>query len=151
MNLSGAERAVHLSGALTQKVDLPSSPLLETVCATRLDSSLHHALRQIVDWLATIKPNPFASVAELIDEVYLIMSSLLHYHYIENGGGSFGERFYGLTRNKLDGSLMNEGDRMRSLLWLTAVPYICNKLTKKLDRYRLQLADGVLYNVSISN
>lgn len=63
-------------------------------------------------------------------------------------GGSFGECFYGLKREHRKKGTFDDNDRLSSLLWLTAVPYLCLKLEQKLSTYRLQLVDGVLFNVS---
>lgn len=136
-----AERAVHLSGALTSG---PS--LLETECAGRLDAALHPGLRHLLSWLAEIRPN-LQPIAECADELYLLLSTLLHTHYLNETDGSFGESFYGLCRKRCDNKAFGSNDKLMSLLWLTAIPYVCLKLEQKLMMYRLQVVDGILFNI----
>lgn len=75
-----AERAVHMSGALSAG---PS--LLETECASRLDATLHPGLRHLLRWLADCRPR-LAPLASCADELYLLLSTLLHYHYLHEKG-----------------------------------------------------------------
>lgn len=69
--------------------------------------------------------------------------------------GSFGESFYGLRRESETESAsdtttrLDDKSRLRSLMWLTAIPYLFFKIEQKLETYRLQLADGILFDVSI--
>lgn len=75
-----AERAVYISGAL---IDAPS--LLEVECAGRLDATLHPGLRHLLQWLSDLDPR-LVPLATCADEVFLLLSTLLHYHYLRQKG-----------------------------------------------------------------
>lgn len=64
--------------------------------------------------------------------------------------GSFSEFFYDLKRisgNESDG--LTSEERNLSLFCLVILPYIKTKIERKLSVYRLELADSILFNVSI--
>lgn len=75
-----AEGATHMSEILATG---PS--LLETECADQLDGGLHPGLRHLLLYLAECKPS-LRWLRSCCDELHLLLSTLLHYHYLHKYG-----------------------------------------------------------------
>ena len=66
--------------------------------------------------------------------MYLLLHSLLQYHYLYSYGGSFSENFYGLKRvpsHRKTTSKLSREQLLRSQMTLSLIPYVTTLMNKK--------------------
>ena len=143
-SINMAEEATFLNVASTQ-ANRPT--IFELISQEGMQQSLRPAIQFIARNLAENCPHKFDRIFSYFDELYLIFDLLLEGHHIATFDASFGEHFYGLQRvfsaNLLntyflsgnsvtkDGSKLNIRGKILSLISLSVLPYIYNKIEKK--------------------
>lgn len=110
-----ADQIIHLTRTETVK---------PTVFEITAEQSLHNLLYQSIKQLIGEKVIYF-------NELYLVFDSILQFYYLKFKDASFSESFYGLKRfrfydNQL--SSLSRSDRLKSIAFLTIVPYLKRKL-----------------------
>ncbi|KAI4454578.1 peroxisome assembly protein 12 peroxin-12 [Holotrichia oblita] len=136
-----AEKAAHFS--FTSEVK-PS--IFEIIAQNSLNTTLQPAFQRIIEFLAESNSKYFEWVIKYNDEAFLIFNGILQYYYLRNHDASFSEYFYGLQRISIKNIPLSKQQKHLSLVFLIVLPYIKQKLNRKLDVYKLENAEGLLLN-----
>ena len=137
-----AEEATYLNVA-TSQADRPT--IFELISQEGMQHCLRPAIHFIARNIAENYPQKFDKIFSYFDELYLIFDLFLEGHHIATFDASFGEHFYGLQRvfsaNLLstyfsgntvtrEGSKLSLRGKIFSIISLSVLPYIYNKLEK---------------------
>uniref|UniRef100_A0A914XGE1 Pex N-terminal domain-containing protein n=1 Tax=Plectus sambesii TaxID=2011161 RepID=A0A914XGE1_9BILA len=133
-----AVRGAHLA---SERVTVGQQPsIFDVLSQESLMSTLKPAFRHLVKYLASAYPGRFQKVHQFYDEVFAGFELLLQNYCLKNCGASFAENFYNMKRVvPATGKSPTDGwARVRSLIFLVAVPYLREKLDNLYDRLTLQ-------------
>ncbi|KAK6968486.1 ubiquitin-protein ligase peroxin 12 [Biomphalaria glabrata] len=86
-----------------------------------------HALRVFTEKY----PQQLGKLYQYYDEIYLVLDTLIEAYYLKKYGGSFAENFYEMKRvpsGQPEAASLTVKLRLRSLLCLTLLPYVFQKL-----------------------
>ncbi|XP_055592559.1 peroxisome assembly protein 12 [Uranotaenia lowii] len=126
---------------ITQNVVTKPS-IFEAVAADSLDATFYPALKRVVTFLATIKPNAFGYLLKYYDETFLLFNTVVQGYYLRHRGGSLSEVFYGLTRVTGAGLEPERIKKRLSLFFLVAGPYLYHKVNQRLQQWKDEYENG---------
>jgi len=119
-----AEFGAHLATNLA-----PNRPsIFEVLAQENLSSGLRSAFLYLSNILAESNPNRYLVLRSWFDEIYLAFDVIVQSSHLKAYNASFAEKFYGLQRVPLNGSNLTSNHFLKSLVFLSAYPYIKRKL-----------------------
>ena len=138
-----AEEAAFLNVASSQ-ANRPT--IFELIAQEGMQQCLRPAAQFVARNLAENYPHRFNRLYSYFDEIYLIFDLFLEGHHIATFDASFGEHFYGLQRVfsthplytylrgnsvTMDSAKLNLSGKILSIISLSVLPYIYNKIEKQ--------------------
>lgn len=134
-----AENAAHISFS-TQRIPT----LFEVIAQESLAELIRPAFKQIVEFWHSRNPNQCPWLYKRFEEIYLVVNTIVQYHYFRLHGGSFAESLYGLKRAVLNSTISD------SRVLTPAVHQCLSFLSIVLVPYMKAKGDQMMMNLSLS-
>ncbi|XP_078662554.1 peroxisome assembly protein 12-like isoform X1 [Branchiostoma floridae x Branchiostoma belcheri] len=135
-----AEFGAHLTAAGAEGDEKPS--IFEVLAQESLMTAVRPAVKHASKILAERNPARYGWLYRFNDEIYTLLDTLLQHHYLRTYGSSFAENFYGLKRIPIHGGKLGHQHQLKSLMFLTLLPYLKLKLDQRFETLQEQEADS---------
>ncbi|XP_018497180.1 peroxisome assembly protein 12 [Galendromus occidentalis] len=122
-------------GAQLARSAISGISIFDVLAIDDLTIGFRTGLKYLADFSGQTWPHRLKFLYVYSDEVVLALELFLQYHHLKKYNASFAEKFYGVAR---DGKVK----LLRTLLLITALPYLSSKLEATFRRWKDDEAEG---------